>query len=121
MVLKFDSFVLDVEGFVLSQSGREVPLQPRALEMLIHLVINRHRLVSKEELVAGPWHGTAVTDTAIHQAMLLVRRALAETATSPRYLRTIRGKGFRFIAAVIDDAEPSAARQREDAVGIGAR
>lgn len=104
MVLTFDTFVLDVEGFVLSQSGREVRLQPRALEVLIYLVLHRDRMVSKEELVAGPWRGTAVTDTAIHQALLLARRALADTSSSPRYLKTVRGRGFRFTAEVSEDS-----------------
>jgi len=114
VIFRFDSFELDTESFVLSASGSEVPVQPRALDVLIHLIRNRHRLVDKEELLAGPWGGAAVTDTAIHQALLLVRRALADTGAPQRFVKTIRGKGFRFIATVSVDERAQAQAQRTD-------
>src|SRR5690606_28458165 len=96
---RFGSYELDPRGFELRWRGERVQVQPRVLEVLMYLVQNHDRLVTKEELLQGPWRGMPVRDDALYRAVLHAREALsAEGGQNP--IRTVRGKGFRFVLPV---------------------
>lgn len=98
-VFRFGSYELDPRGFELRWRGERVQVQPRVLEVLMYLVQNHDRLVTKEELLQGPWRGMPVRDDALYRAVLHAREALsAEGGQNP--IRTVRGKGFRFVLPV---------------------
>lgn len=86
--------------FELRREGRTVPVQPRVLETIFYMVRSGGRLVTKHDLIAGPWRGQVVGDAAIAQAMMLARRALAGGAGAAPAIVTVRGKGFRFTGPV---------------------
>jgi len=100
MAFRFGEFEADDERFELRRRGIRVCIQPRVLETILFLVRSGGRLVSKDDLIAGPWNGTAVSDGAVSQVIMLARRALAGTGPS-RAITTVRGKGFRFEAKVV--------------------
>lgn len=99
-VFVFDGFELDVQKMELRRDGMLVAVQPRVLQTLIHLVRHRDRAVSKEELIQGPWGGTVVTDGALNQAISLIRLAVKDDGKQQSVIKTVRGHGFRFVAAV---------------------
>ncbi len=103
-VFEFDGFRLDPGGLRLQRDGEEVSVEPRVLEVLVFLVENRERVVSKDELIESIWKGAAVSDAAISRCIYQVRRALGDTSKPPRFVGTIRGRGFRFLAE-LDDLE----------------
>lgn len=100
-IFAFDPFELDEARFELRRSGEPIPIQARAFDTLLHLVKNRHRVVTRAELLNGPWRDLIVTNGSVHQAILLARRALATGGTTREYIQTVRGRGFRFVAQVI--------------------
>jgi len=115
MQFRFDQYLIDVNRRELSTLTGVVPLEPLAFDLLIHLVRNRDRVVSKDELVAEVWSGRIVTDSALVSCVAAVRRAIGDTGGSQRFIRTVTRKGFRFIGDVLNDAvetsnhEPSSA------------
>ena len=113
VVLTFGNFELDEARFELRHSGEPVPIQARAFDTLVHLVKNRHRVVTTAELLKGPWRDSSVNNGSIHQAILLVRRALAKGGNTNReYVETVRGRGFRFVAQVTLAAQQTSLDQK---------
>jgi DNA-binding winged helix-turn-helix (wHTH) protein len=97
MVFCFGEFEADEERFELRRRGERVRVQRRVLDTIFVLVRSGGRLVTKEDLIAGPWNGAAVSDGALNQAIMLARRALA-SAGQTSVISTVWGKGFRFLA-----------------------
>ncbi len=99
-VLVFDRFELDLDRRVLRRDGREVSLTARPLEMLLYLASHRDRVVPGDELMERVWPGLIVSESALSSQLKLVRQALGDDGRTQRFLRTERGRGYRFIAAV---------------------
>jgi len=104
MRFTFDDFILDTDSFDLSYRGEPRFLQKRPLDLLVHLVTHRNRVVTKEELVTAVW-GARVTDNAIAQAVSCVRAALEPVGSEA--IRTIHGRGYRFMLVIRLDPEQS--------------
>jgi TolB-like protein/DNA-binding winged helix-turn-helix (wHTH) protein/Tfp pilus assembly protein PilF len=111
--LRFDRYVLDLDRGGLLLDGKEIALRPKTFAVLLHLVENPNRLVSKEELFAVAWPNIAVTDDALVQSIGELRRALGDDG--PRLIKTIPRRGYRFESEV--SADP-AIRQRADAPSL---
>lgn len=105
--LRFGEFVLDEAGFALSRHGRPVAIEPRALKLLLHLARNRQRAVPSAELAAILWPSHAVSETSLKEAVNLARRAVGDAAGAQSVVATLRGHGYRFVAAV-DEADAPA-------------
>jgi DNA-binding winged helix-turn-helix (wHTH) protein/tetratricopeptide (TPR) repeat protein len=99
-IFAFGEFELDEGRFELRKSGAPVSLQPKPLSLLIYLVRNRVRLVSKDELLDEVWPNVVVSETALTSALRDVRRALGDKVTPPQLVETVRGRGYRFVAEV---------------------
>lgn len=87
----------------LTRDGKEISLRRQALSVLFFLLENRPRLVTKEELMEAIWQGTAVTDNALVQCIVDIRRALGDDSHHPRFIKTIPKVGYRFIGPVEED------------------
>ena len=113
MRYRVDDFVLDLRKFELRKGERLVPAEPQVLSLLFLLVENRDRLVTKDELIAAVWQGRAVSDSAISSRIKSARHVLGDDGGMQRMIRTIHGKGFRFvgpITACADSPTPGAGR-----------
>ena len=107
---QFASFVLDASARTLSRDGRIVHIERRALDLLEHLLENRGRLVTKDQLIDAVWQGRPVTDNAISRSVRVLREALGDSAQDPRFIVTVHGQGFRFSGQaheVVGDDEKS--------------
>ncbi len=113
MTYVFGDFVLDTDRAELRNGAAEVPLEPRAYALLCCLIGARHKVVSKDEIIAEVWDGRFISDTALSTALKTLRRALGDTGAQQRFVRTIRGHGFRFVAGVETEtpARPAACSQ----------
>ncbi|MGP1282968.1 MAG: winged helix-turn-helix domain-containing tetratricopeptide repeat protein [Parasphingopyxis sp.] len=100
MIYRFGDFELDPGRFELRQGGVPAVIQPQALELLVLLVEKHARLVSKDEIVDRVWRGRAISDSALSSQIKTVRRILGDDGRNPRFIRTVYGKGFRFVADV---------------------
>lgn len=88
-----------VKGCV-RRDGEEIHLRPKSFEILVYLVAHRDRLIGKEELIEQFWSGTAVCDDVLSQSIVELRQVLGDNSREPRYLKTIRKRGYRFVAEV---------------------
>jgi DNA-binding winged helix-turn-helix (wHTH) protein len=112
IVYIFEGFRLDAGRRQLSSSGGVVvPLKPRAMETLVMLVTHAGELVTKKQLLEGVWPSAVVEDNNINQCILAIRKALGESAGSNRFVMTVPGRGYRFVAHVTrqDRLSPEAA------------
>ncbi|RNF33901.1 winged helix-turn-helix domain-containing tetratricopeptide repeat protein [Paracoccus methylarcula] len=94
----FGDLRLDSEHFQLSRSGEPVRVEPQALSLLIHLVRHHNRMVTKDELAATVWQGRAVSDASISSSIRMVRQAVGDDGVHQKIIRTVHGRGFRFVA-----------------------
>ena len=96
----FGDFALDSELGELSLAGEDVQIEPRAFALLCHLLSNANRLVTKDELIEVIWDGRIVTDSAISTLVKTVRRTIGDDGKSQRLIRTVHGRGFRFVGSL---------------------
>ena len=96
--IRFEGFVLDAENRRLTRDGATVDLNGRYLDALILLAAEEGRLVSKDRFMAEVWRGVPVTDEALTQCIRTLRRTLGDSATRPRFIETVTGHGYRFVA-----------------------
>lgn len=110
--IAFDEFILDVGDHRLWRGTRALRLRPKTWRVLCFLVERAGQLVTRETLHGAVWHGAAVTDDTLTQSIGELRRALGDSARSPRYIETVHRLGFRFVAhpRPIDDAATAPAR-----------
>src|SRR5262245_6360066 len=113
VIYRFDEFELDTDCFELRDRGNAVLLARRPFDLLLCLIERRRRVVLKHELVDLVWGGCCVSDATLSHCVMELRRALSDVARQPRFLRTVRGRGYRFIASVaFDETSRSALRDR---------
>lgn len=103
----FAEFQLKVEGPRLRRGDTIVELQPKPLHLLLYLVENRDRPVAKEELFSEIWKGVFVSESAISSALRDLRRALGDNGRKSQFIRTERGRGYRFIVPVREIHDPN--------------
>ncbi len=99
-VYRFEDVEVDTVRGCLTCRGHEKYLRQQAFQVLLYLLKQRQRLVTKEELFEGIWQGTAVTDNALVQCIVDIRKAIGDDPHQPRFIRTIPKVGYRFIASV---------------------
>jgi TolB-like protein len=100
MRYRIGEHLLDLRTFELRKGDTLVPAEPQVLSLLFHLVENRDRLVTKDELVATIWGGRAVSDSAISSRIKSARQLIGDDGEAQRLIRTVHGKGFRFVGDV---------------------
>jgi len=109
----FGPYRLAVAERLLLRAGDVVPLTPKAVDLLIMLVENRGRLVTKKELMNAVWPDSFVEEANLSYNVSLIRKALGEGESGRRYIDTVPKRGYRFVAEVLDrvesDAEATAA------------
>src|SRR5262245_18478603 len=98
--IRFGECEIDVAGFALRRNGAVCEVEPQVLELLLYLVRNPDRLITKDELIAQVWHGRIVSDTTITSRIKSARQAIGDDGTQQKLIRTVHGRGVRFIAAV---------------------
>lgn len=107
----FDSFVVDAAKSVLLRDGQSVPLTPKAFEILLVLVRNPGRVLKKEELLELVWPDAFVEENNLPRNISALRKALGEGPAEHKYIVTVPGQGYRFVADVREpetlDAIPS--------------
>ena len=108
MRYSFDEYVLDLERRELVKSGRAIDIEPQVFDLLVFLIRNRERVVSRDDLIAGVWGGRIVSESALASRVNAVRRAIGDDGTAQRLVKTMVRKGFRFVGDVRENAEGAA-------------
>jgi DNA-binding winged helix-turn-helix (wHTH) protein len=108
VLFSFKDFALDAERRELRARGTIVAIEPQVFDLLVYLIQNRNRVVSKDDLIASVWGGRIVSDSTLDSRINAVRKAIGDSGNQQELVRTIPRKGVRFVGDVQQDqAQPS--------------
>jgi len=118
-IYEFDDFRVDPgRRLLLEGDGRPLPLTPKAFDTLIYLVQHSDVVLGKETLMRAIWGETAVEENNLNQCISALRRALGEKRAEHRYIVTVPGRGYRFVAPVTKRKPPVIASSAESIPSI---
>ncbi|MEZ2141504.1 winged helix-turn-helix domain-containing protein [Bradyrhizobium sp. DN5] len=100
MRLYFEKCVLDTDRRELRRGESPVPVQPQVFDLLVHLIENRDRVVTKDDLLEAVWNGRIVSESTLISRINAARRAIGDDGDQQRLIRTIARKGVRFVGEV---------------------
>jgi TolB-like protein/tetratricopeptide (TPR) repeat protein len=109
MIWRFADCELDLDRRELRRAGLVVALEPQVFELLAYLVAHPDRVVSKDEINAAVWGGRIVSDAALSSRVNSVRQAIGDDGKAQSLVRTVHGRGLRFVGAISREAEPAQA------------
>src|SRR5688500_17929417 len=124
VIYRFAEFELDLARAELRAEGEARALEPQVFALLALLVENRDRLVSRDEIFEKIWDGRVVSDAALASRVKSARQVLGDDGKSQRFIRTLHGQGFRFVAearAVLGSASVVAGGEPYTPAGTGTR
>jgi len=102
MLYRFEGFLLDEAACQLNGPDGEILLERRVFDLLVYLVRNFGRVVTKAELFRAIWSNRVVSEASLSVAVAAARRALGDEAAAPKFIATHHGRGYRFCAQVTE-------------------
>ena len=100
MLLCFDEFELDTDLYELRLNGQCRKLEPKVFDLVTHFAKHPDQVFTRDELIEVVWEGRFVSDTTISTCIKSARKALGDGGKKQTYIKTVRGRGFRFTAKV---------------------
>lgn len=121
-VYRFDGITVDLDAMRLRRDGKDIAVEPKSFYVIELLILNRSRVVHKEEIFRAVWKDVVVTDNALTRTMTQIRKALNDDPRHPRFIETVPTVGYRFIGALVPaNAEPGSSRAGvKESAGSGA-
>src|SRR5829696_2084150 len=105
MRYRFEGCEFDTDLFELRRAGEPVKIEPQVFDVLVHLVHHRDRVVPKEELLDEVWGDRFVSESALTSRIKAARQALGDDGQLQRCIRTVHGRGYRFVAPTEETTE----------------
>ena len=96
----FEDYALDTDRRELRRGGTLVAIEPQVFDLLAYLVQHGDRVVTKDDLFTAVWNGRFVSESALTTRINAARTALGDDGKAQRLLRTLRGRGVRFVGDV---------------------
>jgi DNA-binding winged helix-turn-helix (wHTH) protein/Tol biopolymer transport system component len=113
-VFRFGDVEIREREFCLVKAGEVSPIEPKAFRVLLFLLHNPQKLITKEELLDSVWADASVTESSLTRSIAKLRRALGDDVREPRYIATVATVGYRFIGKVEVSEEPSGVRENTE-------
>ncbi len=107
MVYRFENYSLDTSTFELMKQGVVVSVEPQVFDLIVCLIKNRERLISRQDLFDELWHGKEVCDTSLSNHIKSARKVLGDSAQAQKIIKTVHGRGYQFIAKIEDPNKPT--------------
>lgn len=115
VIFVFGDCELDTQRYELRRGGVTCHVEPQVLDLLVHLVTNRDRLVTKDEIHETIWKGRVVSESSLSARISAARRVLGENGSEDGYIQTVFRRGFRFMGPVeIRNSPSEPARTRSE-------
>jgi len=105
------TYVIDLANFEIRQDGEKRPVEPQVFDLLAFLVRNPDRLVTKDELIEKVWNGRIVSDATLASRLKAARRAIGDDGERQKLIRTVHGRGIRFVGQPAPAAVETALKQ----------
>jgi DNA-binding winged helix-turn-helix (wHTH) protein/tetratricopeptide (TPR) repeat protein len=106
MEFQFGDWVVSPEANIVSNGDAKTQLEPRVMAVLRYLCRHPGAVIPAEEILQACWGSSELGDNPVHKAITQLRRAFGDSSTEPRYIETIRKRGYRAIAPVVTFAAP---------------
>jgi DNA-binding winged helix-turn-helix (wHTH) protein len=103
----FEDYTFDTERRELHRGTDVVSITPQVFDLLVYLIRNRERVVSKDDLIGAVWNGRIVSDAALTTRLNAARSAIDDTGQKQRLIKTLPRKGFRFVGTVREAERPA--------------
>src|SRR5271155_2924884 len=100
MTLSFGDYEIDIERRELRRAKLSVHVEPQVFDLLVYLMRNRDRVVSKDDLIASVWGGRIVSDSTLASRINAARKAIGDSGENQKLIRTVARRGLRFVGAV---------------------
>ncbi len=97
---RFADIEIDIPRRELRRASELVSIEPQVFDLLVHLVRNHDRIVTKDELIDTVWKGRAISEAALSSRISAARRAIGDSGAEQKLVRTLNKRGFRFVGAV---------------------
>lgn len=102
---RFDDVRIDVQNLRVTVGAEIRPLEPKSFRLLLFLVENPGRALTKDEIMAAVWPGSFVSDNSLARAITQIRKALDDDPKAPRYVETVPTVGYRFVGECREERE----------------
>jgi len=97
---RFAQFEIDPSQHELRKAGESMHIEPQVFDLIVHLVRNRDRIVSKDDLIETIWNGRVISEAALSSRINGARRVLGDNGNDQIFIKTLHKRGFRFVADV---------------------
>ena len=108
MKYRFAEFEIDLSQQELRRLGEPVHIEPQVFDLIVHLVRNNDRIVSRDELIETIWNGRIVSEATLSSRINAARRALGDNGNDQVFIRTLHKRGFRFVGRIQESDAPEA-------------
>ena len=105
MQFLFEDYTLDIDRQELRRGSQQIAVEPQVFDLLVYLVQNRERVVTKDDLLDAVWKGRFVSESNLTTRINAARKAIGDSGEQQRLIRTVARKGFRFVGLVTSAAE----------------
>ena len=100
MLYSFEAYALDTDRRELKRGAEPIALEPQVFDLLVFLIENRERVVSKDDLITSVWQGRVVSDSTLTSRINAARKAVGDSGEKQSLIRTIARKGIRFVGTL---------------------
>ena len=97
---RIGDYVVDTARFRITHRDETVAVEPKVFDLLVHLIRDRDRVLTREQLFEAVWDGREVSDATLSNHVASARRALGDSGELQQTIQTVRGRGYRFVAPV---------------------
>src|ERR1700730_7356250 len=104
----FGDHVVDVDRRELRRGAERIALEPQVFDLLVYLLNNRDRVVSRDDLLAAVWNGRIVSESTVTSRINAVRKAIGDSGRGQQLIRTVSRRGLRFVGDVREKERPLA-------------
>ena len=104
MLFLFEDYAIDVDRRELRRGTDAISVEPQVFDLLVFLIQNRDRVVSRDDLIAAVWGGRIVSESTLASRINAARNAIGDSGEAQRLIKTIQRKGLRFVGEVLDAA-----------------
>jgi DNA-binding winged helix-turn-helix (wHTH) protein/pimeloyl-ACP methyl ester carboxylesterase len=121
VLFSFDDFSLDRDRRELRRGADAIAVEPQVFDLLVYLIENRDRVVSRDDLIAAVWDGRIVSESTLASRISAARLAVGDSGEAQRLIKTIPRKGFRFVGDISEVAKPRTPQSKVASIPIPAQ
>ena len=118
MSYRIGAFLIDPAAHEIRREDAFVPVEPQVFDLLVLLIENRQRTVGKDEIIEHIWKGRIVSDANLSTRIKAARQVLGDDGSAQRLIRTVHGRGFRFVGEVVEAAPPASVSKTQQETGL---